>query len=232
MFIRAESAFLGGLLGHALHSGNANCDVSSFVPSFPSNQTALVLPTSETPKFLGVAFGIQNYTCSSSSTYTSIGAVAEIIDYSCNTGDANFGTIQNDIYDAWDCTSETESIQNVIASVLAENPSRNLGQHYFVTNPTTGSGVSPKWDFTSSGENKGNADAYVIGKGVGNLASPDDSTKDIAWLQVQNVEGSLADTVFRFDTVGGQPPSSCTPVQDPDVSVNYAAKYIYYGGSV
>lgn len=70
MFIRAESAFLGGLLGHALHSGNANCDVSSFVPSFPSNQTALVLPTSETPKFLGVAFGIQNYTCSSSSTYT------------------------------------------------------------------------------------------------------------------------------------------------------------------
>lgn len=178
--------------------------------------------------------------------HSSIGAVAEIIDYSCNTGDANFGTIQNDIYDAWDCTSETESIQNVIASVLAENPSRNLGQHYFVTNPTTGSGVSPKWDFTSSGENKGNADAYVIGKGVGNLASPDDSTKDIAWLQVQNVEGSLADTVFRFDTVGGQPPSSaslhfstpvyamtltvvqCTPVQDPDVSVNYAAKYSEY----
>ena len=74
MFIRADAAtaFLGGLLGSALHRGNADCDISSFTPSFPSNQTQLVLPTSETPKFLGVAFGVQNYTCSSSNTYTSV----------------------------------------------------------------------------------------------------------------------------------------------------------------
>ena len=72
MFIHADhaAAFLGGFLGSALYKGNANCDVSSFTPPFPSNQTQLVLPTSETPKFLGVAFGIQNYTCSSSNTYT------------------------------------------------------------------------------------------------------------------------------------------------------------------
>ena len=140
--------------------------------------------------------------------YSSVGAVAEVIDFSCNTSDASFATIQNDIYDAWNNAAQSESIQDVIASVLAENPPRNLGQHYFVTNPTTGQGVSPKWDFTASGENKGNVDAYVIGKGVGNLASPDDSSKDVAWLQVQNVEGKLADTVYRFDTVSGQPPSS------------------------
>ena len=142
------------------------------------------------------------------------GAVAEIIDFSCNTGDSNFGTIQNDIYYAWNNVAQSESIQDVIASVLRENPPRNLGQHYFVTNPTTGQGVSPKWDFTSSGENKGDADAYVIGKGVGNLPSPDDSGKDVAWLQVQNVQGKLADTVYRFDTVGGQPPASVSLLRD------------------
>ncbi|EPT02194.1 hypothetical protein FOMPIDRAFT_1059432 [Fomitopsis schrenkii] len=229
MFIRAATACLSGVLGQALYSGHADCDVSSFAPSFPSNQTQLALPTSETPKFLGVGFGIQNYTCSSSSTYTSVGAVAELIDFSCNTGDANFDTIQNDIYDAWNSASQTESIQDVIASVLAKNPPRNLGQHYFVTNPVTGQGVSPKWDFTSSGENKGDANAYVIGKGAGNLPSPDDSSKDVAWLKLQNVQGELADTIYRFGTVGGQPPSSCTPGQDADVSVNYVAKYIFYG---
>lgn len=72
MFIRVDttSAVLGGLLGSSLNYGEADCDISSFVPSFPANQTQLVVPTNETPSFLGVAFGVQNYTCSSSNTYT------------------------------------------------------------------------------------------------------------------------------------------------------------------
>ena len=239
MFIRADAAsvVLGGLLGSSLNYGKADCDISSFVPSFPANQTQLVVPTNETPTFLGVAFGVQNYTCSSSNTYTyvparqplqrvvsgiprmltvglssSIGAVAEIIDFSCNTSDANFGTIQNDIYTAWNAVPASETIQDVIASVLAANPPRNLGQHYFVPNPVTGSGLSPKWDFTASGENKGNPDAYVVGKSVGTLASPDDPTTDVTWLELDGVEGELADTIFRYDTVNGQPPSSVSAV--------------------
>ncbi|KAI0729840.1 hypothetical protein C8Q72DRAFT_826791 [Fomitopsis betulina] len=234
MFIRIDTASvaLGGLLGSSLNYGKADCDISSFVPSFPANQTQLVVPTNETAHFLGVAFGVQNYTCSSTNTYTSVGAVAEIIDFSCNTSDANFATIQNDIYAAWDAVPASETIQDVIASVLAENPPRNLGQHYFVTNPVTGSGVSPKWDFTASGENKGNADAYVVGKSIGNLASPDNSTTDVAWLELENVEGELADTIFRYDTVNGQPPASCTYGEDSDISIKYSAKYLFYGGSL
>ena len=141
-----------------------------------------------------------------------MGAVAELIDFSCNISDANFKTIQYDIYDAWNAVPECETIQDVIASVLAENPPRNLGQHYFVNNPVTGQGVSLKWDFTSSGENKGNSDAYVVGKGVGTLASPDDPTTDVAWLELTDVEGELADTIFRYDTVNGQPPTSVSLV--------------------
>lgn len=89
------------------------------------------------------------------------------------------------------------------------DPPASLAQHYFVPNPTTGGqGLSPKWDFTSSGKFAGNADAFVVAKGVGSLPSPDDPSKDVAWLEVQAVQGEIADVVFRTDTVGGQPPSS------------------------
>ena len=49
-------------------TGYAYCPIDKFVPSFPSGQNALVAPSS--PKFLGLAFDIQNYTCTSSNNYT------------------------------------------------------------------------------------------------------------------------------------------------------------------
>lgn len=52
-------------------SGAAFCSLDKFVPSFPSGQTQLVVP-SEPPKFLGLAFGVQNYTCTSSNNYTCV----------------------------------------------------------------------------------------------------------------------------------------------------------------
>ena len=38
--------------------------------SLENDSDQIVVPTNETPTFLGVAFGVQNYTCSSSNTYT------------------------------------------------------------------------------------------------------------------------------------------------------------------
>jgi hypothetical protein len=84
-----------------------------------------------------------------------------------------------------------------------------LGQHYYVPNPKPAAGspaVSPKWDFTSNAE-KGNAEAYVIGAKVGDLPAPTCSD-DIDWVQLKNVEGELANAVYRVDTMGGQPPAS------------------------
>ena len=138
----------------------------------------------------------------------STGAVAELIDVSCYTSAPFFDTLQDELLPAWDALSQEVSIQQALDFVHFLNPPASLAQHYFVPNPTTGQGLSPKWDFTSSGRFAGNADAYVVGKGVGTLPSPDDPSKDVAWLQVQNVQGKIADTVFRYDTVGGQPPSS------------------------
>ena len=49
-----------------------NCDVSHEAGQIdlPANQTQLVLPTNTTPTFVGLAFGVQNYTCTSSNNFT------------------------------------------------------------------------------------------------------------------------------------------------------------------
>ena len=98
-------------------------------------------------------------------------------------------------------------------SALGNNP-LVLGQHYYVPNPkpTTGSpAVSPKWDFTSDAE-QGHAEAFVIGAKSGSLPAPTGS-HDIDWVQLRNVEGQLADTIYRVDTRGGQPPATVSRVR-------------------
>jgi hypothetical protein len=93
--------------------------------------------------------------------------------------------------------------------MLGHNPIV-LGQHYFVANgtdPATGGpAISPVWDFTSDAE-RGNPEAYVIAAVVGDIPAPT-GKDDVDWLQLKKVEGELADTVYRVDTKGGQPPTS------------------------
>ncbi|RPD75481.1 hypothetical protein L226DRAFT_570504 [Lentinus tigrinus ALCF2SS1-7] len=213
-------------------AGLAGCPVDKFVPQFPAGQTQLVAPTQPT-KFIGLAFGVQNYTCSSANNYTSTGAVAELIDVSCHAFNPNFSTIQNDLYNFWNSVVPgVIPIQAIIDLLHLLNPPNILAQHYFITNPVTGQGVSPVWDFTSSGLLKGNKDAFIVAKGKGSIPAPTNPKTDVAWLDVVNVQGKVADEVFRFDTVGGQPPASCKYGQDKDLSVKYVSKYIFYGGSL
>jgi hypothetical protein len=89
-----------------------------------------------------------------------------------------------------------------------------LGQHYFVTNPITGVGISPKWDFTSSGQTAGNPNAFVIAAKVASIPAPT-GPNDVAWLSLDSVQGELATQVFRTDTRGGQPPASVSTSQYP-----------------
>ena len=81
-----------------------------------------------------------------------------------------------------------------------------LGQHYFIPNPITGSGLSPKWDFTSAAL-AGNANAFVVGAKTGDVPAPTGAS-DVDWLSLKNVQGELATQIFRVATKGGQPPSS------------------------
>ncbi|KAI0764609.1 hypothetical protein BD413DRAFT_606239 [Trametes elegans] len=217
-----------GSSGSGTHAGQrtfqlAGCAIDKFVLQLPQGQSQLAAPSSP-PKFIGLAFGVQNYTCSSSNNYTSAGAVAELVDVSCVASEPWFASIQDNLYNAWTGLIPY-TIQTVIDLLHIVSPPEVLAQHYFVPNPTAGQGLSPKWDFTSSGAFAGVQDAFIVAKGKGTLPAPTNATRDVAWLDVVQVQGNIASEVFRFDTVGGQPPSSCQSGHSPDISVKYVSKY-------
>ncbi|KAJ6562596.1 hypothetical protein B0H19DRAFT_944260 [Mycena capillaripes] len=189
----------------------------------PSNQTQLVAPTTA-PKFVAIGVGIQNYTCTASTLkYTSIGAVASLFDLSCMDKTPAFKTVQTTAFKAWSAAPaslKADTIGNKIGAPTL------LGYHYFVPSPS-GTGISPKWDFTSTGKFAGNSTAFIIAAKAGDILAPTDSAINVDWLMLNNVQGSLASKVFRVDTVSGQPPTSCV-AGSADISVKYTAKYYMY----
>lgn len=164
--------------------------------------------------------------------FRNIGAVAELFDVSCNVNATAFLTMQEPLFAQWNGT-EGSTIQNIIGAERALNTPDILAQHYFVTNPTTGTGVSPKWDFTSSGNPKfvGNTSAFIVARGKDSIPAPN-SKADINWLQVLNIGGDaggeIADVVIRSSTVGGQPPASCQFGSSQDITVKYTSLYCMY----
>ncbi|KAF7332949.1 hypothetical protein MVEN_02400800 [Mycena venus] len=183
------------------------CDTSGAVMDLPSGQTALVSPTTA-PLFVLLGVGVQNYSCSST---TSIYAPPE------------FASIQTTAFDAWSAAPAGTTATSIGSTVSAPDL---LGFHYFVPSPS-GTGISPMWDFTSTGSFAGDSSAFVIGAKVGDIAAPTDPATNVDWLALNNVQGSLASKIFRIDTVGGQPPTSCVPGSAP-ISVKYTAKYFLY----
>lgn len=77
----------------------------------------------------------------------------------------------------------------------------SLGVHYFATNNGV---LTPIFDFTSS---QSDPNAIFLGKKIGDVPSPDGSDS-VDWLVLQNVAGQLANTVYRVNTVKGQPPAT------------------------
>ncbi|KZV96100.1 hypothetical protein EXIGLDRAFT_643551 [Exidia glandulosa HHB12029] len=193
------------------------CDVSKLGPTFPTNQTALAKPAGSTAKFVGLGAGVQNYTCTDAGTYASAGAVAQLYDVSCIASTPLFKMLPDM---AFSLQSRASAISS-ISKTLGSNPLK-LGDHYFVTAPS-GTGISPKFDFTASQKS---ADAFVLAAKAANIASPAGSA-NVDWLQLNNVQGALAKTVFRVDTKAGQPPASCTP-GSALISVPYAAMYWFF----
>ncbi|KAJ7645059.1 hypothetical protein DFH06DRAFT_1425712 [Mycena polygramma] len=202
---------------------DACCDTSAAVMDLPSNQTQLIAPTTA-PKFVALGVGIQNYTCTASTLkYTSIGAVASLFDLSCMDKTPAFKTVQTSAFKAWSAAPA-----NVPASAIGSKVGAPglLGFHYFVPSPS-GTGISPKWDFTSTGKTAGDATAFVIAAKAGDILAPIDSASNVDWLALTNVQGALATKVFRIDTVNGQPPTSCV-AGSADISVKYTSKYYLY----
>ncbi|KAJ7770957.1 hypothetical protein B0H14DRAFT_3096056 [Mycena olivaceomarginata] len=193
----------------------------------PPNQTALVAPATA-PLFVLLGVGVQNYTCSGT-TFASIGAVASLFDISCLARTSQFATIQTTAFRIWDRVPS--SVPSTVIGPLVGAPHLD-GFQYFVTSPS-GTGISPKWDFTSTGKFAGNSTAFVIGTKVGDILAPTNPATNIDWLQLARVEGDLASQIFRIDTVNGQPPTSVSPsslasLGLPPISVKYTSKYYLF----
>ncbi|TFK49042.1 hypothetical protein OE88DRAFT_1809918 [Heliocybe sulcata] len=221
----AASAALAGSSNSSSGAPPLSCNLTDIVLELPANQTQLYQPNT-TLSAVALGLGVQNYTCSNTSTWTNVGAVAELFDISCLYNTPLFNTIPNITYAAWDITPEAVTPLDLI-SAFSGDPIV-LGQHYFIPNPF-GSGVSPKFDFTSA-RDKGNANAFVVGARAGDLPAPT-GNQDADWLQLNGVQGELATTVYRIQTKGGQPPASCTPGSSP-ISVKYAAQYWFFGSTL
>ncbi|KAJ7018187.1 hypothetical protein C8F04DRAFT_1214700 [Mycena alexandri] len=189
----------------------------------PTGQTQLVSPTTA-PLFVALGVGVQNYTCNASTLkYTSTGAVASLFDISCLDTTPAFASIQTVGFNAWKALPASVTADDLGAKVGAP---LLLGYHYFVTAPS-GTGISPKWDFTSTGKFAGNSSAFFLGSKVGDITDATNAAVNVDWLALNNVQGSLASKVFRVDTVSGQPPASCV-AGSADISVKYTAKYFLY----
>ncbi len=178
---------------------------------------------------------------------SNVGAVAELFDISCLAGTPQlFDKVADAAIALWKIAPPNVTPQKVITGLsMLKNPVilgrplvqfkisivpvefnslSLLGQHFYVTNPITGSGVNPKWDFTSSGATAGNPDAFVVAARSFGTAAPTGS-QDIDWVFLTNIgAGKLADTVYRTDTKLGQPAASCTP-GSPLITVKYVSKY-------
>lgn len=198
------------------HQPGSSCDISEAKLVLPPG--VKLPPPSEPPTHLTVGVGTQNYTCSEEGTYTNVGAVASIFDISCLYGTSLFDSIQDILLAAWDKSNSTSARDIPHGLTL-------LGEHLFIINPITGTGISPKWDFTAS---TGNPEAFVVAKVTAMSPAPTGS-QDVDWLSLDRILGKLADEVYRTDTRAGQPPASCTPGSEP-ITVKYSAKYSFFGG--
>ncbi|KAG8710338.1 hypothetical protein FRC11_004604 [Ceratobasidium sp. 423] len=204
----------------------SGCSVSNATLSLPSNQTAITVPTG-TPVYIALGVGVQNYTCGSTGTFASVGAVAKLFDISCLVNTPLFPKIQ-DIVFAITENAKDQAVVDKIETILKSSPV-TLGDHYFIHNPAVnGTSLSPVFDFRA-GVKKGDPSGFVAAKKIGGIPSPAGSS-NVDWLMLQNIGGAiggtLANYVMRVDTKAGQPPTSCTP--NATVSVPYTAKYWLY----
>jgi hypothetical protein len=209
------------------------CNLSNTsIPLSSAQQTALGSPT--TPLVaVGVAFGVQNYTCSTNNVFVSAGAVAEIFDITplACANSKLISTIHNDLFNFWNSSSTGSTTVQQLIDTLPKivPPNTILAQHYFINN--SAGGISPVWDFRATPKFNGVEDAVFVGKAL--ASTPDvNPTKNVPWLHLGKVSGDISDEVYRIFTVGGAAPSSCVSGTTKDISVKYASQYWFYGGSL
>jgi hypothetical protein len=126
-------------------------------------------------------------------------------------------TVEIDVFNLWDECPSNDPKDSGVAQLLEQNwILEPLGDHYFDNLNNT---LVPVFDFTSTGQNTGNPNAIFFGKKIEDILSPD-GTDNVDWVELQNVSGELANTVYRVKTVEGQPPATVSSSRLVPVTFN------------
>ena len=134
-----------------------------------------------------------------------------MFDVSCLYGTPEFTTIQTDAFNVWNSCPEMNPLSAQMAQQMQDQFNLTVdGQHYFANQ---NGALEAIWDLTSSGPFDGNPGAIVFAHKIQTAASPD-GPNNIDWVELTKDSGDLANTVYRINTVQGQPPSSVSSFVD------------------
>jgi len=134
-----------------------------------------------------------------------------MFDVSCLFGTPKFDTIQSDSFNLWNTSPSNDPLDGGLAQQMQTQFNLTVdGQHYFVEQ---NGNLSAVWDLTSSGPFSGNPGAIVFAHPIQTADSPD-GPDNIAWVELKKDSGELANTIYRINTVKGQPPSSVSSSVD------------------
>lgn len=211
--------------------GELSCrliDKSIAAPSLPDVSEGLTL------KHVAIGRGTQNYTCDLSNATavpSAVGAVATLFNASCVA--ATYPDLLNMLprvalaFNLTTSESNTYADNLVPASTnerLAPGNYMISGHHYF---------LNTKTPFFNLDTTNGQLGEVPAGKNA-SVAAPADAVKGqggedaVAWLKLTAKEGATGriQEVYRVETAGGSPPTTCTGMAAA-FEVQYSAQYVF-----
>ena len=191
-----------------IHSAicNHQVDIGPAPTPLPPPSSGLVLT------HVAIGRGTQNYTCANSSAApVPVGALATLFNATCLI--APYPQLLNTVPDI--------ALQFPVPNSSDANSPANLllsGHHYFTDSTTA------LFNLNTTLHDWGS----VVCKRSNISSSPDPST-DVAWLKLTSKSsfGCTISEVYRLNTAGGQPPTTCAG-QQAKIQVQYAAEYWFW----
>ncbi|ESZ97625.1 hypothetical protein SBOR_2026 [Sclerotinia borealis F-4128] len=187
----------------------------------PGPSTGLIL------KHVAIGRGTQNYTCGTNATAApvAVGAVATLFNASCvaSTYPDLLSKLPNVALQFNLNLSPSSPMQNLNPANLM------ISGHHFFTNPSTPffDLDTKNWALGRGAFAKSDALAAPVGASVG---QNNQGYGAVAWLKLtakDGVTGGLQE-VYRVNTAGGSPPTTCKDNLGSSFDVQYAAEYWFY----
>ncbi|KAJ5819513.1 hypothetical protein N7474_005104 [Penicillium riverlandense] len=211
-------------INNAKHQSKPSMACNPSTITLPSFASGLPSPTGLSPMYVALGRGTQNYTCADStenSIPVAIGALANLYNATCIA--SNFPDLM-------------EMLPNIAYNIPLPDfeytalPPANIdlmGHHFFYDSTT------PEFNLdTTTSKQYG----VAMTKKQSSINAPSDAFKGdygaVAWLYLTTTTGTVGNykSVYRVNTAGGNPPTTCKGM--PSVfTMQYSANYYFFGSS-